>query len=631
MLLVASVILAAVSCEKEPVEVLKPEILVDSNVVEVAHKGAEYKIPYEIKNPVDGEELSAVTESDWITIVSVDLQNIILDVKENTSGSTRQGNILLKYKDAQDVSLTVSQAFNPAEITLSGEKTKCDYRGGDFEITVDILNPVDGLVLEISTEDEWIADPTLTENRVTFRVAENNSGSKRNGKIIFKYGESKVSHAVEQSFEAAEIKAAALQECTEQGGDYTISFTITNPRENEKLQVKCDADWITDLNVEEEKITFSVPQNEDSERSAVLLLSYMTAEDWRIDVVQAEAAYQYESENLSANGTANSYIVSASGDYRLKAVKGNGVEKVGEIASVEVLWESFGNETMPQQGDLIKDPRMVNNYVEFTVSDPFKKGNAVLAAKDEAGKILWSWHIWLTEQPEDQVYNNEAGTFMDRNLGATSAVPGESEAIGLLYQWGRKDPFPGRVSGSKEQAKTTITWPLSQNSDSSTGTVDYAIENPTTFIKGNYKNYDWLYTGGGDNDDTRWQSVKTIHDPCPVGYKVPDGGEESVWAKAFGISSFISVVYDKEKDGVNFGASSENTYKLTDASICWYPGTGFIDNMTGLISTSGSQAYWSCTPEDRMAYYFAIYSYGGAALDYSYNRAAGMAVRCVRE
>lgn len=30
---------------------------------------------------------------------------------------------------------------------------------------------------------------------------------------------------------------------------------------------------------------------------------------------------------------------------------------------------------------------------------------------------------------------------MDRNLGAVSATPGDAGAIGLLYQWGRKDPF----------------------------------------------------------------------------------------------------------------------------------------------------------------------------------------------
>ena len=35
---------------------------------------------------------------------------------------------------------------------------------------------------------------------------------------------------------------------------------------------------------------------------------------------------------------------------------------------------------------------------------------------------------------------------MDRNLGATSATPGNVGSLGLLYQWGRKDPFLGSSS-----------------------------------------------------------------------------------------------------------------------------------------------------------------------------------------
>jgi hypothetical protein len=61
---------------------------------------------------------------------------------------------------------------------------------------------------------------------------------------------------------------------------------------------------------------------------------------------------------------------------------------------------------------------------------------------DADGVILWSWHIWLVQ---DQIgyntYANNAGVLMDRNLGATSAIEYDSGTIGLLYQWGRKDPF----------------------------------------------------------------------------------------------------------------------------------------------------------------------------------------------
>lgn len=66
--------------------------------------------------------------------------------------------------------------------------------------------------------------------------------------------------------------------------------------------------------------------------------------------------------------------------------------------------------------------------------------------KTEDAKILWSFHIWVTEVKEQHLGMNVKGnsyTVLDRNLGATSVIPGERSSIGLLYQWGRKDPFVG--------------------------------------------------------------------------------------------------------------------------------------------------------------------------------------------
>ena len=125
---------------------------------------------------------------------------------------------------------------------------------------------------------------------------------------------------------------------------------------------------------------------------------------------------------------------------------------------------------------------------------------------------------------------------MDRNLGATSATPGDVGALGLLYQWGRKDPFLGSSSISSDiEAKSTGTWPSAVSSDSSNGTIAYATANPTTFITRNNSNYDWYYTGSGTNDNTRWTTsaaTKSIYDPCPAGWRVPDGGSNGVWSKA---------------------------------------------------------------------------------------------------
>ena len=122
---------------------------------------------------------------------------------------------------------------------------------------------------------------------------------------------------------------------------------------------------------------------------------------------------------------------------------------------------------------------------------------------------------------------------MDRNLGATSATPGDAGALGLLYQWGRKDPFPGAssISGHIEAKSTFNQWPRSTMFFEGMS-IDYTIQNPTKLIQGWDGRDDWLLTEDGSVDNTRWQAEKTIYDPCPAGYRVPDGGENGVWAKA---------------------------------------------------------------------------------------------------
>ena len=146
--------------------------------------------------------------------------------------------------------------------------------------------------------------------------------------------------------------------------------------------------------------------------------------------------------DLSENGAANSYVVSECGKYSFKAVKGNGECPVGDVFSCEVLWESFGTSESPVPGELIYDVSCDKDYVYMTVPEPFRRGNAVIAAKDKSGNILWSWHIWLTDKPDGlELVNGDV--IMDRNIGAVSTDASSAESYGLLYQWGRKDPFPG--------------------------------------------------------------------------------------------------------------------------------------------------------------------------------------------
>ena len=299
--------------------------------------------------------------------------------------------------------------------------------------------------------------------------------------------------------------------------------------------------------------------------------------------------------DLSENGTANSYIISAAGSYKFSTVKGNSSESVGAVSSAEVLWESFGTDVTPNVGDLVKNISYKNGKVTFQTADTFKEGNAVIAAKDALGNILWSWHIWLTDQPKEQVYNKNAGTMMDRNLGATRATPGDVRALGLLYQWGRKDPFLGSSSiSSNTIAESTIDWPSAVSSDPITGTIAYATANPTTFITYNSSNWEWYYTGSSSTDNTRWTTStakKSIYDPCPSGWCVPDGGDDGIWSTAAGSSSYFNYAFDDTNKGMNFSG------KFGSASTIWYPASGFRYYYVGGLDYVGyCGVYWSASP-----------------------------------
>ena len=331
--------------------------------------------------------------------------------------------------------------------------------------------------------------------------------------------------------------------------------------------------------------------------------------------------------DLSAEGTANCYLVKAAGKYKFKAVKGNSAQSVGTASSATVLWESFGTSTKPNEGDLIASATYKDGYVYFATPNTFKNGNASIAVRDTSSTILWSWHIWCsTEGWKDDIYPNNAGTMMDRNLGATSATPGSVSALGLMYQWGRKDPFLGSSSvSSSTLAVSTGTW----SSVTTQQTVDYVTANPMTFVR---QNYEWC-TGDGAEDsnyEKRWtESEKSMYDPCPVGYRVPDGGKNGFWATALGTSSSTTA-----------GITWYSTYygclwTLSDGKLsAWYPIVGCRDTSGGALGNVGSIGYyWSASThasDGERAYYLCFYDSKVSTTNYV-NRCLGQSVRCVRE
>lgn len=268
--------------------------------------------------------------------------------------------------------------------------------------------------------------------------------------------------------------------------------------------------------------------------------------------------------NLSPdNHTSNCYVIAsdAPGTYKFKNCKGESYNTInGGAKSAVVLWESGADPTVaPSVGDVVASAEIYDDgYVYITTTGA--RGNAVVAVKDASDNILWSWHIWCTGagfDPTADVASDGTCTWMKANLGAFSYATDQAdewaarhEVMGLLYQYGRKDPFRGiseldltpytsAITGAQPHLNQPVKTTNSANwdyvtCDASKGTVAYATAHPMTFINPNPANNnvvvnDWVYTDGTTMAASdRWGEVgrgNSLDNPCPYGWRVPSSSD----------------------------------------------------------------------------------------------------------
>lgn len=283
-----------------------------------------------------------------------------------------------------------------------------------------------------------------------------------------------------------------------------------------------------------------------------------------------------------ARQTANCYPVAAAQKNMFRATKGNETSIIPDIASVGIVWRGQSASSTNLTNKVVKDDiSYKNGYIYF--ESTANQGNAVIGAYDASGKILWSWHIWVlsSDRPLTDVKLDNK-TFLDRNLGALYSgcyASGDYEtailAAGLLYQWGRKDPFGGKGAIQPEKSivmldktnancKTTTAGPVS---------VQTTIENPTSFITATSGHW------ASDITDTWGGDTKTIYDPCPYGYRVPAKADfESIW-NSENVKAYESLY--------NSTVTVAHGYNCTvNGTASFFAMTGQLNNKTGDLTTS---------------------------------------------
>ncbi len=418
-----------------------------------------------------------------------------------------------------------------------------------------------------------------------------------------------------------------------------------------------------------------------------------------------------------ARSTANSYVISAPGHYRIPLVYGNAIENGSTNANSYTSHAAAGNSyvlynfkdhnnqniTDPwiektngaanngvdgaevvwaDAANLVHSPSIVHDggegFLDFTVSaSDIQSGNAVVAVK-KGGTTVWSWHLWFAPKDaldkipvtnyQGKVYNftketlgwkptqwsgstydkartvkvkvvqtiKNGGVAQETVINITQNPGNVKKGATTLYQFGRKDAFPG-VDASELAANSHFTQSAGDNMSIMNG-----IQHPDNFYTWGSSWYSTPPTGysyynlwSAENTATGFNDnsvVKTVYDPCPVGFKMPASnaftgftanGQNGGTMNVDGTSDWQTY---QNNFGHNFWTSSSKTATIN------FPASGYRSGFDGSLSDVGYDgSYWSAVPSSTSnGCYLYFYSGGVSPLYFSY-RACGFSARPVSE
>ena len=232
---------------------------------------------------------------------------------------------------------------------------------------------------------------------------------------------------------------------------------------------------------------------------------------------------------------ANCYVIRPKDRLQFVAVEGNTTTKINGASRAEVIWETDNTTRKVASGEIIKKISYSDGNVSLTAG---KEGNALVAVKNAEGDILWSWHIWVTHYSlDDKLLPLLDETVMDRNLGALTADVTDPLSNGLIYQFNRKDPFPGLAkfndngTSAKNECQMGIRGTIEYDLDEDWKTRAAEMNDFNGWLKAHPNTYINMKDLSGYISN-HWSEGydKTITDPCPYGYKI---SSRKFWEKIF--------------------------------------------------------------------------------------------------
>jgi|GEM_PF-1312303 len=183
--------------------------------------------------------------------------------------------------------------------------------------------------------------------------------------------------------------------------------------------------------------------------------------------------------------------------------------------------------------------------------------------------------------------------WFDRNLGATRVATAinDSFAYGWYFQW-------GRFTDGHQINNSSVTAILSSSN----------TPGHSSFITNTVSNYDWR----NPKNDSLWQGVNGINNPCPSGFRLPTRAEWVTIVSTLGIT--------------NINTSYSSVLKL--------PAVGNRSKLDGTMQYQGTLSYyWSSDISNSYDNWNAsnVYIYAGGCSPSSTNsRAFGFPVRCIK-